>query len=191
MPRINPTIRLSRLHVCALAVCSLLGTKPAAAALSSWDYPLAAAHTALGADFGGSSINLPNAGTPSITMNFVLPRDYQTNSQVNIVFYVTLSVGAPCKIRFIPTAMTRKRVGSVLVNDLNGLSSNSSVINIPVVNTVVQKQFILAPGGLLTGQNRGDAFSITFARDGENAQDTCAGNSFFVHGIEIRYTPTP
>ena len=188
----SPFSQASGLHLrlCALTACAVLWSQPAFAVLASFDYPLKATDLAGGALGGANSITLPNSGSPGFVMNFVLPRDYTNNTAVKIIVYLTPSNLTPCQIRLVPAQLQRKRVGAGAVNNLAGLSSTSTQVNFDGSGVVVQKVFTLVAGGPLPSQLKGDAFAVQFARQANDASDTCA-TSVFVQAIDIRYEKVP
>jgi hypothetical protein len=190
MSRTTRAFKTSRLYLYALIACSALCAQPAAAARGSFGIPPAATTGDGGTTINGAVITLPDAGAPSFTMTFVLPRDYKTDSAIRIVVYLSTFLGTPCSVRFLPVALVRTRVGANIVNNPGGLSTPSPYITFPSIGRAVQKTYRLTPGGGLAGQNKGDAITIAFRRDAGDPGDTCIGDAL-VHSIDIRYELAP
>jgi hypothetical protein len=181
---------LFRAHLCALTACAVLAAQPAAAAFASFDFPHLSARVDGGATIGLASISLPNSGTPGFSITFVLPRDYQPDSEVRIVFYLNGGT-APCKARLVPDLLIRTRIGAVVASDMGGLSGGNPLVSFASVSTLVQKTFTLVPGGeFLVGQKPGDGFFVHFIREADPATDTCTG-TVNVYNIDIRYMQAP
>jgi hypothetical protein len=172
----------ARFSLCAFVACLFLWAQPASAQQKSFSYPPPAAALAGGATVG-TTISLPNAGSPSFLINFVLPLEYKNNVQVRIV--LQLSSVATCKVRLLPKQLVRKRIGSPITNNLTGLSGGNPLVDLPVL-TIAGKVFTLDPGGPLAGQKRGDSFAVEFVREADHPSDTCNG-PVFVQAIDIRY----
>ena len=172
-----------RFSLSALAACLVLWAQPASAQQGSFSYPPQAASVEGNAVIG-HTVALPNVGTPSFFINFVLPRDYKNNGDVRIVLYLS-TPGTPCQVRLAADQLLRKRIGSALVNNITGLTGGNPVVNM-AAGVLGGKAFALRPGGPLAGQRRGDGFTVEFTRFADHASDTCP-SFLHVQGIDIRY----
>jgi hypothetical protein len=172
----------------ALSACALLWAQPAAAAFASFSIPANSVSVGLGASTSNGFIELPSTGTPQFVINLVLPRDYDPDSEVRIIFQF-LSNGPDCDIRFRAIDMFRMRAGDPFEYGLTGLSGGNTTTHL-AQGVVVQKNFNLNPGPAPAGQNPSDAFMIRFARLADQGLDTCS-NTVSIGAIDIRYQIAP
>jgi hypothetical protein len=188
MPTVTRLSGKFRLSCCTLAACALLWAQPAAAAFASFSIPINSAEID-----GGASVDfylvLPNSGSPILTINFVLPRDYDPDTDVRIVFQLLNPSIPDCAMRFTAVDMRRMRAGAPISFALTGLSTTGPTVQL-ATNVMAQKVFTLAPGGPLPGQQPGDAFLVRFERTSASPSDTCS-SAVSVGAIDIRYQIAP
>ena len=177
---------ISRIFVCGFSALLVSWSAPATAqTVTSFSIPIYATLVAgPGASIGVESITLPPTGQTPLSVNFMLPLDYVTNSPVTIRLLLAPN-SAPCSMRLVPEDFTRTRAGSVKIRSLDGVSGgNQNVAFSPVADKT--KVFTIAPAGALTDLKRSDAIMFQVHRDGDDISDTCP--DVFVSGIEVRYT---
>jgi hypothetical protein len=138
-----------------------------------------------GAAYATGVIELPNAGSPSVVANFVLPRDYKGDTDVRL--RLVMFASSACTVRFGLSAASRSRSGSTLYNSTteyafaNGNTAVSAGASITFTKTLIVKP---APG--LGGQKPGDGIVVRIFRDATAINDTC--DMVQIRHGEVRYT---
>jgi hypothetical protein len=161
----------------------------AAAGTASFSIPAGAMIPDGAAALVPAALQLPDQSGPRVFFNFVLPRDYVSNTDVTIVLHYG-SLSTSCQFLLVPDTATQRRPGVpadaaietfVPKNGSNLLAAPSSVL-VPS-----QKAYVLKPGGAIPGMRKGDQFLLGLIRGGDDAEDTCDGH-LLVQAVDVRYT---
>jgi hypothetical protein len=164
---------------------------PAAARAGSASFSIAGG--AVGGDSGATSSGgvtfLPATGAPRVGLNFVLPRDYATDTPISIVLYLH-AAETSCGFVLVTDSVAHRRPGvpSDFTTSVFAPKNGSPVVAAPADLTIVaQKTYVLSPGGTLAHMKRGDEFFIRLVRDPSDPSDTCT-NSLALDAVDVRYT---
>ena len=79
---------LRRIAPCALIAGLLFCARSAGAAEASFAIPLGAMELGGNSTFSSQGVTLGNTGASTFFVNFMLPRDYKTNSPVSVILYL-------------------------------------------------------------------------------------------------------
>ncbi len=151
--RATKCLEFLRLTTMSAAICVSLGVNSASADFASFSIPVQAVSKS-GGTGGTSTIGLPDAGTPSFFVNFVLPSDYLTNGDARITLYLQSPV-APCTTRIRPVQLLRTRPSAALVNSLSGVSGGNP--NTALVSGMIKARAMsFAAGNPPVDQKAGD-----------------------------------
>lgn len=138
-----------------------------------------------GASQGAGAVLLPDAGTPSLVANFILPRDYKADTPVRLrlVMFTTDA----CSINFELIAASRSRSGAVLYNSVQEYAfADGSTAESEGPSISFTKSLVIDPAPSWGGQKPGDGIALRIARDAGAINDTC-DTVQLRHG-EVRYT---
>ncbi len=154
--------------------------------------------TAIAGSESADGVALADFDFGALTVEFVLPKDYQKNSPVSITLRM-YGGGSSCVVRFFPRDIMRYRnnraktagnAGSA------GLTSNGPTeFTVPAnFNLVHSRGYTLrktGDGTLDTGsirdQKAGDTIVAVFIRNAQNSADTCT-DTLFIRSAKITYT---
>lgn len=166
-----------------------LAPMPALAAAGSIAMPINAVETYAGAAIVHSVINLPNTGTPGLSVEFVLPPDHKPDTPVRLKLHLSVIVAA-CAARLEVQQAARTRPGKPQFDSaerivvLNGATAAIPANGVVAVKTIEIRKPATAP---FKGMKTGDGFHIRLARDSAHGEDSCS-SSVLVKHVELRYT---
>lgn len=173
-------------------VAAIGAISPAHAVFRSFN--LTPANFALGGGATGSanSTGLPDAGTPDIAFNIVLPAEYQANSILNVRLIMSAANGggASCSVVMEPVAATRRRNGIESLQTLGGIAPANGSTSVGFgPGKTNYKAFSIGPAGVAPylDMQPSDQLFVRIRRNAADPADTCAFPAF-VFGVEVRYT---
>ena len=134
-----------------------------------------------------TGVALLAAGPSTLTINFVLPRDYVNDSEVEVLLSMR-ATSASCSFLFEALSMQRVRAGRAPTSGLAGLTAPGPVITAPAPQVVFLKKYRINPGGAMPGQRKSDSISLMFRRVPDDPLDTCVTQALIIPAIEVRYT---
>ncbi|MBN1927753.1 MAG: hypothetical protein JW798_18110, partial [Prolixibacteraceae bacterium] len=133
-----------------------------------------------------AGLGMPNESNSSFSMNFTLPADYETGSQIVLRMVVSslLTGGVSLMPNYI--SIGRADVGFIMGSGASTGLTIDGTINIVTPDVpVVALGYISTPNRFYPLQ-AGDVISFGFYRSVSNAADTNSG-SVLIHGIEVLY----